>query len=379
MPHRQLTYTRLDVQDRARRLRKEPQAEGQEKLEKMRHLLTVQLGIIDSLRQRIDGASGSLNALPDMNDPSAFDDIDDENSAGPYDAAQWQHSGQATEHQGDQFINAASKTADSDMSLPEFWILPIPSTIRDPLDHHREVEIRLRHRQADGLLTLLRELIAEKSFHYSHILRLSKHQSTRSRARSKIAGLNAEISLCCRAYTRCRTAMSRLHGPGETPKRYLPIDKNDIKASTALLDPNKPGSSKLRLSWIWQTQNPGQESATDTLTECMPLYISVRWTHGAYPMMTVQRVHWLRARAQNGRWNEETILVGYEMRWTVRYFLHKAEQWDHLGAGNESSGLAPGPAAYAARKAAMWRWVASKAKKHFVRANKDVGLEDVVF
>lgn len=63
--------------------------------------------------------------------------------------------------------------------------------------------------------------------------------------------------------------------------------------------------------------------------------------------------------AQNGRWNEEVILVSYKMRWTVQYFLHRAEQWDRLGVGNESSSLAPGPTAYAAHKAAMWRWVAS--------------------
>ena len=94
--------------------------------------------------------------------------------------------------------------------------------------------------------------------------------------------------------------------------------------------------------------------------------------------MTVHRVHWLRARAQSGRWSEEAILVGYEMQWTVRYFLHQAQQWDdRCDAENEIRSLAPGPAAYAARKAAMWRWVALKAKKCFLKVNPNVLLDDL--
>ena len=115
----------------------------------------------------------------------------------------------------------------------------------------------------------------------------------------------------------------------------------------------------------------------DTLTECMaPL--SQFNLQNAYPT-TVHRVHWLRARAQSGRWSEEAILVGYEMQWSIRYFLHKAQQWDNLcDTGNESSSLAPGPAAYAARKAAMWRWVALKAKKCFLQANPNILFEGLL-
>ena len=138
-----------------------------------------------------------------------------------------------------------------------------------PLDQHREIEMRLRVRQADALLTSLRELIADKSFHYSHVLRLTTCQSMRTRARTKIAALNAEMSLCCRAYTRCRIAMMRLQVPPEIMSRYKPLTRGDIKASTALLKPNEPGSSTLRLSWIWQTQAYGRDSSTNTLMECM--------------------------------------------------------------------------------------------------------------
>ena len=30
---------------------------------------------------------------------------------------------------------------------------------------------------------------------------------------------------------------------------------NDIKASTAIVNPNEPGSTQLKLSWIWRSAN----------------------------------------------------------------------------------------------------------------------------
>jgi hypothetical protein len=64
----------------------------------------------------------------------------------------------------------------------------------------------------------------------------------------------------------------------------------------------------------------------------------------------VQRIHWLRARAQSHRWKEETVLVTYEMQWTVRYFLKEAAIWNNRSKWNQNS---PGAAAYAARQAAI--------------------------
>ncbi|KAG1851428.1 hypothetical protein DFJ58DRAFT_638866, partial [Suillus subalutaceus] len=46
---------------------------------------------------------------------------------------------------------------------------------------------------------------------------------------------------------------------------------------------------------------------------------------------TVYRVHWLRAKAMRDRWAEEMLLVKHKMDWTCDFFLHKAENWIHLG------------------------------------------------
>jgi hypothetical protein len=88
----------------------------------------------------------------------------------------------------------------------------------------------------------------------------------------------------------------------------------------------------------------------------------------AYHVLLVERVHWLRARAQKQRWEEEVTLVGYEMQWTVRFFIHKQEDWERRRTmANDNQ--ATGPAAYAARKAEMWGWMAQDANYSFIKAN----------
>lgn len=53
----------------------------------------------------------------------------------------------------------------------------------------------------------------------------------------------------------------------------------------------------------------------------------------------VDRVHFLRARAQKNRWTEELLLVEYEMRWTAQYFSHQVTVWKGRAAAAESSHL----------------------------------------
>ena len=81
---------------------------------------------------------------------------------------------------------------------------------------------------------------------------------------------------------------------------------------------------------------------------------------------TVQRVHWFRARGQKNRWNEEYILVGYEMNWVVRYFLSRAKIWEARQTG---SNVTAGAAAYAARQYARWFGVAAAADRKFKSIN----------
>lgn len=84
-----------------------------------------------------------------------------------------------------------------------------------------------------------------------------------------------------------------------------------------------------------------------------------------FHVLVVQRVHWLRGRAQKCRWEEEVILVQYEMEWTVRYFLNNMTMWEDRSTACSDRGAA----AYAARKAAMWHSMALQAEDQFSDAN----------
>ena len=54
-------------------------------------------------------------------------------------------------------------------------------------------------------------------------------------------------------YSRCRTRIVALGADEATHARLKILSPSDIKASTAIINPNEPGSSTIKLSWIWQT------------------------------------------------------------------------------------------------------------------------------
>ena len=58
--------------------------------------------------------------------------------------------------------------------------------------------------------------------------------------------------------------------------------------------------------------------------------------------LSVWRVHWLRAQAQKECWEEEVILIWYEMQWTVQYFLHNRGLWEE----HHRNSIGPGLVAY---------------------------------
>lgn len=86
---------------------------------------------------------------------------------------------------------------------------------------------------------------------------------------------------------------------------------------------------------------------------------------------TVKRVHWLRARAQFHRWQEEIILVSHEMEWTVRYFLHHSDRWSSASrdALTMDRHLAAGVIAYCNRKGSSFMDMACAADASFTHCS----------
>ena len=67
----------------------------------------------------------------------------------------------------------------------------------------------------------------------------------------------------------------------------------------------------------------------------------------------VDRVHWLRAKAQFERWKEEQDSIHNEAVWVPAYFHSKAELWTKRRDFAVQEKL-PGHAAYASRQAYAW-------------------------
>jgi hypothetical protein len=148
-----------------------------------------------------------------------------------------------------------------------------------------------------------------------------------------------------------------------------------VRASTAILTPNITGSTTLKLSWIWNSiaghilhaDGPSAQSTTaqsGKLLECR--FISLTTIHQIieFYLHVVQRVHWLRARAQRNRWREECLLLTYEMEWTVRYFVQRGTTWESKCRGSPA-----GAAAYAAQQLTFWLQLAHFANRVFAQTN----------
>lgn len=244
---------------------------------------------------------------------------------------------------------------------------------------HNDLECKHRISLAEHHLDQIRNLIAEKSFQFSHLIRAAPRKAVVTRSRAAVNKLNQQISMHCRMYSRCRSRIVALGADEAILSRLQLLLPNDIEASTAIVNPNQPGSTVVKLSWIWQTAGGHRfgltemddhspyytgpddggpvPTATDRLFECSLIFhISLLiYTY----IFAVRRVHWLRARAQYMRWQEEVTLTRYEMQWTVAYFAYRSNQWA------QNSGISPGTMSYAIRKKEMWQDRARRSDRIF--------------
>jgi hypothetical protein len=194
-------------------------------------------------------AAGPLHEYHEV--PHDFDNLDDEATSNIEDSV------------GQQ---PALDMEDTHIS-PEHRPIPMPSTCL-PKDHaYSKIELRLRKDQAHRYIMALREVIAEKSFQYTHVIRVAPRKAVVTRARQVVLKLNKNISFYSRTYGRCRAAMERLSDNSGAVQIYKKLTRQDVKASSAIMNPNTPGSTSLSLSWIWQITTAG-DNTPSSLLEC---------------------------------------------------------------------------------------------------------------
>ncbi len=177
-------------------------------------------------------------------------------------------------------LAATSASAPTVTDVPvEHQTLCLPSNRNVTLTHNA-IELSLRKTQAKTHLSQLRELIAEKSVQYSDVIRAAPRKGVRARARGTVKGINMRIAFHCQVYTHCQSRLVLLGADNATLQQFRELKKDDIRASTAILTPNIPGSTTLQLSWIWHNVAchivPGANANADlslnnaaTILECM--------------------------------------------------------------------------------------------------------------
>ena len=132
----------------------------------------------------------------------------------------------------------------------EDYLIPFPSNGNMDI-RYRNLELTLWSSHAEHHLSCIRELIAKKSFQYSHVMCISPCKGTTTRAQASVKKLNTEIALHCRMYTRCWACLIILGGD---QSRFKVLTPDDVKASTAIINHNESGSTRLtKLSWIWES------------------------------------------------------------------------------------------------------------------------------
>jgi hypothetical protein len=154
------------------------------------------------------------------------------------------------------------------MPVPvEYQVVPVPSHVPDSGPADRATELAVRKTKADQLLAKVREAVADRSFQYSHIIRKAPTKGVKTRARTKAISQAVHLTDLARQYNRSRDTMQRLGASKADLERYQRIEKSDLKASTAILNPNMPGSTTGRVGWIWQT-GIGTADSPAAVTEC---------------------------------------------------------------------------------------------------------------
>ena len=157
---------------------------------------------------------------------------------------------------------------------PENQPLSLPSTLGCTLSdagvpyEMASCEVEMRMGQANDALHDLRLSIAHKSFLYrTHARNNAPTQTYVTRSYGEIHNLQTSIEQAAKTYRLARSVLEKLGVPTSVLLKYQPLNKEDLRASTAVADSNAPGQRYDSLSWIWHTFVAARSPAC--LDECM--------------------------------------------------------------------------------------------------------------
>lgn len=227
---------RIDIQAKVRQLGRSPGITAEQSIESAHQQLTA---LVQQLKAEMDNAGiveKQSNIRPTVEPLATWDEIVYEPvPGGP-----------------DTILSNIEPPSTAGPIQIEDQIMPLPSN-GNVGQEYAQLELSHRISKAECHLNRIRDLIAEKSFQYSHVIRAAPRKAVNTRSRTQVKKLNLQISINCRLYTHCRSRLITLGAQPAVQSRFQKLTPEDIKASTAIINPNEPGSTRLKLSWIWQS------------------------------------------------------------------------------------------------------------------------------
>lgn len=160
-----------------------------------------------------------------------------------------------------------------DLFRPETAVIPLPSNLG--LDRCHDLglmglvgqEITLREGQANDMLHGIRVHLADKAVLFRTTVRPARSQVTTTRAWVQVRSVERVINLNSTIYKKCRAQMTNL-GADHLLDKYRELEKGDLKATSAVADPNARGQRNSTLPWFWSLDVRGDSVGNDWMNEC---------------------------------------------------------------------------------------------------------------
>ena len=219
-------YFRIQLQDMVRRS-SSVSPEEQEVIEEKRVSLVAMFSQLKDLQTKAGIIEDTANEKPVLDDEIEYDEYNDSEEV-------------------------PISQALSEIIPIERKVIVLPSN-GNVVTNVSNLEVTFRKRQAQSQLDQLRDLIADISFQFSHVIRGQIRKNIRTRSQKRVKSLHNQLAFHARIYTRCRNHLIALNCDPSILAQYRVLKKDDLKSSTAILDPNQPGSTALKLSWIWHS------------------------------------------------------------------------------------------------------------------------------
>jgi len=185
-------------------------------------------------------------------------------------------------------------------------------------------ETALREGQANDALHSIQVHLGDKAIIFQNTIQSAKSQASSTRAWTQVCSMEIAVNVSASIYLKCRSQLTKLPSH-DLLSKYLPLRKEDLKASSAVADTNARGQRDSTLPWFWLLDVQGDTLGNDWMTECESDRQCMSASRSDIAMSLSGKL--ALDQIPCDRWKEENILVKHEMQWCIDFFYHKAKEW----------------------------------------------------